>query len=152
MNANYFLSVDQIEEEWAKDAIIDKTRLADESLRIPQLHSKYSKFWRKARAEARSLAGELKRLKLAKTEFYTQGESKETRARGWQLAPKGALKKTDAPSYVEADPDVLAKVEQLGPADDVVKLLESILEVINKRSFHIANALGTEKFSAGLDR
>ena len=152
VSGNYFLSADQIEEEWARDCIIDKTRLTDESLKIPQLHSKYIKWWRLARREARSKAGELKRLKLDKTEFYTQGPSNEHRHRGWQMVPKGALKKTDASAYVEADPDVLALVDELGAADDTVKLLESILETINKRSFHINNALGTEKFLNGLDR
>ena len=35
------MDLDKIQEMWEKDARIDPDNLHDESLRIPQLHSKY---------------------------------------------------------------------------------------------------------------
>ena len=35
------MNLEQIQEMWQKDAVIDPDNLHDESLKIPQLHSKY---------------------------------------------------------------------------------------------------------------
>ena len=35
------LSLDEIQEMWQRDSVIDPDNLHDESLKIPQLHSKY---------------------------------------------------------------------------------------------------------------
>ena len=35
------MDLDKIQEMWRKDAVIDPDNLHDESLKIPQLHSKY---------------------------------------------------------------------------------------------------------------
>ena len=35
------MDLDKIQEMWQKDAVIDPDNLHDESLKIPQLHSKY---------------------------------------------------------------------------------------------------------------
>ena len=35
------MNLDKIQEMWERDAVIDPDNLHDESLRIPQLHSKY---------------------------------------------------------------------------------------------------------------
>ena len=35
------MNLDKIQEMWERDAVIDPDNLHDESLKIPQLHSKY---------------------------------------------------------------------------------------------------------------
>ena len=35
------MNLDEIQEMWQRDSVIDPDNLHDESLRIPQLHSKY---------------------------------------------------------------------------------------------------------------
>lgn len=149
---NFFVSVDDILEEWEKDSRLDRSDMAGESLKVPQLHSKYIKYHRHAKRTLRGVQAEMKRLKLDKREFYTKGASKETRARGWRPAPQGLLAKDEAQLYIEADPELQEMTEKLGTAEDTVAVLDEILKTIHNRSFHISNALGWEKFLAGLDK
>ena len=39
------MTLDQMMEEWRKDSSIDTTELGNESLKIPELHSKYLKIY-----------------------------------------------------------------------------------------------------------
>ena len=152
MTTNFFVAIDEVLEEWGHDAVIDKENLAGESIRVDQLIHKYQKYWFQASRVARGLAGDLKRLRLEKFEFYTKGASKERKPTGWRQAPQGLLTKTEASQYVDADPDVLALVDRLGAANDALTLIEEIRETLKKRTFHISNALNSEKFFAGVDR
>ena len=44
------MTMEEIMEAWSNDSNIDRTELGEESLKIPQLHSKYYKMliWRNA--------------------------------------------------------------------------------------------------------
>ena len=71
------MKLDEIYVEWKKDSEIDTTSLGDESLKIPKLHHKYFQIYSAEKLLLRKYETELKQLKLAKYEFYTQGPSKE---------------------------------------------------------------------------
>ena len=64
------MTLDQLMEEWKKDAPVDSTELAIASLKIPELHSKYLKIYFEERRKLKGLEFQSKELFLKKYEYY----------------------------------------------------------------------------------
>ena len=143
------MKLESIFENWEQDSKIDKMELGDESLRISTLHHKYHKFYTNERLMLRQLEADLKTLKLEKFEFYTQGPTKETQERGWQLPPIGKVIRSDAQQYVDADKDIVNLSLRIGIQHEKIELLESILKTLHNRGFQIKTALDWIKFTNG---
>jgi hypothetical protein len=134
---------------WEKDSVIDKTELADESLKIPKLHHKYYSMFVAERVALRKLESELKKLKLDKYEFYTQGPTDETKERGWRMPARGMILKADIPMYMEADQDIVDLSLKIGMQQEKVEFLESIIKTFQTRGYIIKNAIDFTKFTMG---
>ena len=64
------MTIDDIHAMWAKDAKIERDELADESMKIPQLHSKYLKIYSAERLKLKSIDFKHKELLRLKHEYY----------------------------------------------------------------------------------
>lgn len=144
------LNFEELFNEWDKDSDLDKTRLDDESLKIPKLHHKYYRLFIAEKSKLRRLEGEMKKLRLEKTEFYSQGHNDETKAKGWKLPAKGIIIKADVPMYVEADADVIDLSLKVGIQQEKIEFLESIIKTLNNRGYNINTAVNFIKFVNGL--
>lgn len=144
------MNFEELFAEWEKDSTIDKTKLDDESLRVTKLHHKYYKFFVTEKSKLRQLENELKKLKLEKTEFYTQGHNEETRVKGWKLPAKGIIIKSDVSMYVEADLDIINITLKIGIQQEKIEFLESIIKSLNNRGYNIKTAVEFIKFMNGL--
>ena len=91
----------------------------------------------------------MKRLKLDKYEFFTQGPSEETRDKGWRLPPKGMILKGDIPMYMDADQDIIDLNLKIGTQQEKVEFLESVIKTIINRNFVIKNAIEWNRFTMG---
>ena len=134
---------------WEKDSTIDRTELADGSLKIPKLHHKYYSMFVAERTVLRRLESEMKKLKLDKYEFYTQGHTEETKEKGWRLSAKGLILKADIPMYMEADQDIIDLSLKIGMQQEKVEFLESIIKTFQTRGYIIKNAIEFTKFTMG---
>jgi hypothetical protein len=134
---------------WETDSDIDKTELGDESLKIPKLHHKYYTVFVNERSMLKKLESNMKKLKLEKYEFYTQGHNEETREKKWKLPAKGMILKADIPMYIEADDDIIDMSLKIGVQQEKVEFLESILGTIKFRSNVIKNAIDWTRFTMG---
>jgi hypothetical protein len=134
---------------WEKDSTIDRTELADESLKIPKLHHKYYSMFVAERTVLRRLESEMKKLKLDKYEFYTQGHTEETKEKGWRLPAKGLILKADIPMYMEADQDIIDLSLKIGMQQEKVEFLESIIKTFQTRGYIIKSAIDFTKFTMG---
>jgi len=143
------MKIEQIFEEWEKDATIDKTELGDESIKIPKLHHKYYRVFISERLLLRKLEADLKQLKLEKYEFYTQGPSKETKDKGWELPARGVILKSDLPTYIDADKDIVELTLKIGYQQEKLELLESIIKSLQVRGYQIKAAIDWTKFTMG---
>ena len=143
------MKFEDIHAAWEKDSVIDRTELGDESLRIPKLHHKYYTMLVAEKATLRKLDSCMKKLKLEKYEFYTQGHTDETKAKGWKLPARGMILKNDIPMYMEADPDVVDLSLRIGVQQEKVDFLTSILESVRFRSNAIKNAIDWARFTMG---
>ena len=143
------MKIEDIQAMWSEDAKIDHTELSHEALRIPSLHSKYFNVFTAERLRLRKYEMELKKLKLEKYEFFTQGPTKETHDRGWKLPPVGKVIKSEVNSYIDADDDVINITLKIGIQQEKVEMLDSIIRSLNNRGFLIKNAIDFEKFKMG---
>jgi len=134
---------------WETDSKIDRTELSDESLKIPQLHHKYYKIFTNERLLLRKLEADAKILKLEKYEFYTQGHTKETQDKGWELPSRGMILKADLPMYMESDKEIIELNLKIGYQLEKIELLENIIKTISNRGFQIKNAIDWNKFIQG---
>lgn len=143
------MKFEDVFEEWKKDSDIDRTELANESLRIPSLHHKYYKILVAEKSLLKKLEADMKQLKLSKYEFYSQGHTEETKALGWQLPARGMILKADIPMYMEADKDIVELSLRIGMQQEKVEFLESIIKSFQTRGYIIKNAIDFMKYLSG---
>jgi len=139
---------DDIFDEWEKDCRIDRTQLDVESLATPRIHAKYMRMYHSERNKLKILRADLSKLKLAKYEFYIQGPSEETRAKGWRY-PKGKILKSDIGLYMDADTDIIDMNLQVGYLEERISALENIIRNLNNRGFQIKNAIDFLRWTNG---
>jgi hypothetical protein len=143
------MKLEELYELWDKDSDIDTTDLGNESIKIPKLHNKYYRLYTSEKLLLRKYEAEMKSLKLAKYEFYTQGPSAESRELGWEMPSRGMILKQEMPMYMEGDKELIALSLKIGLQQEKVELLESIIKSFVNRGFQIKSAIDWHKFTMG---
>ena len=143
------MKIEELHQLWEKDSGIDRSELGEESLRIPQLHSKYYKLYSEERTTLRKWEVEFKRMYREKHEYYNGVLSEEDlRANGWEPFSLRVLK-TDIPMYMDADKDVARAKSMISAQQDKVEFIESIIKSLPSRGYQINAAITWEKFKVG---
>jgi len=144
------MTLDQMMEEWRKDASIDTTELGTESTKIPELHSKYLKIYFDERRKLKAMEFQSKDLYLKKYEYYhgrmSQDELDEL---NWEPFVK-RLMKNEIDLYLESDKDIITTNIKVVNQKEKLNFLEEVLKNINQRNFQIKNAIEWKKFTNGL--
>jgi hypothetical protein len=143
------MKIEEILDLWKEDSNIDRTELGDESLKIPKLHHKYYQIFIQEKLILRSYDSDMKKIKLDKYEFFTQGHTEETRDKGWELPARGMILKADIPMYMEADKEIIKLSLKIGLQQEKIELLESIIKSLNNRGYNIKSAIDWQKFTMG---
>ena len=65
------MNIDKIQEMWERDATIDPDNLHDESLKIPQLHSKYYTLYNTITLLREKARTQYNKIRLERYNFYT---------------------------------------------------------------------------------
>lgn len=143
------MTLDEIHEQWSKDSKIDRDELADESIKIPQLHSKYMKMYSHERLRLKNIEFEFKVLAKLKNEYYSGTIADEDLVeKGWEPNPLKILK-SDIQMYIDADPEVIALLQKRAMQQEKVDTIENIIRSINTRGFQIKNAVDWIRFTNG---
>ena len=143
------MKIDEILNLWKEDCVIDKTEIGDEAIKIAKLHHKYFQILVNERFTLKSHEAEMKKLKLEKYEFFTQGPNEDTQKKGWKLPAKGIILKTDIPMYMDADDDIIRISLRIGIQQEKIELLESIIKTIMNRGYNLKVVLEWQKFING---
>lgn len=143
------MKLEEIFEHWKKDSEIDKTELGEEALKIAKLHHKYYQILVGEKLLLRSHEFDMKRLKLEKYEFFSQGPNEETQEKGWKLPAKGLILKADIPMYMDADEDIIKLSLKIGILQEKIELLESIIKTLMNRGYNVKAAIDFYKFING---
>ena len=143
------MKLDEIYEHWGKDSEIDSTELGSEATKIPKLHHKYYQIFIKERMLLKSYEAEMKKLKLDKYEFFSQGHNENTKEKGWELPARGMILKTDIPMHMDADKDIINLSLKIGMQFEKVEFLESIIKSFTNRGYLVKSAIDWARFTSG---
>ena len=143
------MKLKEIQEAWERDSCIDRSELGEESLRIPQLHSKYYNIFSDERMSLRTIERSLNNLKRIKYEYYNGTISQdELESQGWEPNPLKILK-SDIPMYIDADKEVQELQARMDLQSDKVEFVESIIKSLPARGYQIKAAIDWERFKVG---
>ena len=144
------MTLEEIQAQWSKDAPFDRTDLASEASRIPQMHSKYFKIFSVERLLLRKLEQESKQLWKDLWEYY-QGnfDYEELKDRGWDQINQRILK-SDLNIYIDSNQNWIDNNLKVAYQKEKVDFLEAIIKSLNNRGFNINAAIQWEKFKVGI--
>jgi hypothetical protein len=144
------MKLEEIQTMWERDSQIDRTELGEESLRIPQLHSKYLKVFSQERLVLRKMEGDYKRLFRDKFEWYAGTISQELlNEYNWEPNPLKILR-TDIPMHLEADAELNNADLRIEMQKEKVEVVEAIIKSLTTRGYNIKSAIEWEKFKMGV--
>ena len=143
------MDLEKIQEMWENDSTIDPDNLHDESLKIPQLHSKYYTIYNTITLLREKARETYNRVRLERHNYYTGKAPAEVYAEDpfpYKVRDKEALQR-----YMEAD-DKLNSIDlKIRYYDVMLKFLEEIIKTVANRTFQIKNAIEWHKFQAGFN-
>ena len=143
------MNLDQIQEMWQKDSVIDPDNLHDESLKIPQLHSKYYNLYNTIILLREKARDTYNRVRLERYNYYTGKAPVEVYVE--EPFPYKVREKDAIQRHMEAD-ERLSKVDlKIKYYDLMLKFLEEIIKTISNRTYQIKNAIEFMKFTAGFN-
>jgi hypothetical protein len=143
------MNLDEIQNMWEKDSIIDPDNLHDESLKIPQLHSKYYTIYNTITLLREKARESYNRIRLERYNYYTGKAPAEVYIEEpfpYKIRDKDSLQR-----HMEAD-EALNKIDlKLKYYDIMLKFLEEIIKTISNRTYQIKNAIEWNRFQAGFN-
>lgn len=140
------IDIDFVKEEWTKDSVMDQDLLDHESIKIPQLHSKYLNYLSDVRLIKVKKEQEYKKILREKFEYYTgKADAEIYKQKPFDLK----ILKQDVQLYIESDDEVQKSLNILNYYKEMMFVLEKILENINTRGFQIKNSIDWQKFMQG---
>lgn len=144
------MTFDELRKEVETDLAIDMSELGVESIRTPQIHSKYLNHFYDLRTIVRRLRSEHAELRKAKWMWISgkMGEE-ELRERGWEPHPLRVLRQ-DMDMHLSADPDIRDLEAKIALQEERISYIESVLRQVNQRQWLIRNAVDFLKFKNGI--
>jgi hypothetical protein len=143
------MTLEEINELWAKDSKINEVDLGNEALKIPKLHNKYYTLYVKEMLRVKKLKAELKELEMAKHEYYTGTMAEEDlKARGWKPYSLKIMK-SEVSRYIDSDKEIIDMSLKIDYFVQTASYLEDIIRQINNRNFVIKSAIDWSKFQSG---
>ena len=141
------MDLEKIQAMWEKDSHIDPDNLHDESLKIPQLHSKYYTLYNTITLLREKAREQYNKVRLERYNYYTGKSPAEVYVE--EPFPYKVREKDAIQRHLEAD-DKMNKIDmKIKYYDVMLKFLEEIIRVISNRTYQIKNAIEWNKFQAG---
>ena len=141
------MDLDKIQSMWAEDAKIDPDNLHDESLKIPQLHSKYYTIYNTISLLREKARESYNRIRLERHNYYTGKAPAEVYVEDpfpYKVREKDAIQR-----HMEADEKLNTIDMKIKYYDVTLKFLEEIIRNISGRTYQIKNAIEWQKFQSG---
>ena len=141
------MNLEQIQEMWQKDSVMDPDNLHNESLKIPQLHSKYYILYNTITLLREKAKTSYSKVRLERYNYYSgkaPAEVYEQEPFPYKVRDKEALQR-----HMDADEKLSAIELKVRYYDTQLKFLEEIIKTISNRSYQIKNAIEWHQFQAG---
>ena len=142
------IDLDTIQKMWEEDAKIDPDNLHTESLNIPTLHAKYFEIYNNIFLLRKKADQQKRNIRHNRYEYYSGKADPETYVEN--PFPKKIRDKDTLQKYLDADEKLSSVCLKIDYYDTMLVYIESILKVIQNRTYQIKNAIEFMRFNAGL--
>ena len=140
------MTLEELENLADVDLKIKDIELDIESLKIPQLHNKYSKFHNQFINLLKKSEQNRDILIREKWEYYTGKASPSV----YQAQPFNLkILRQDVDKYIDSDEDIIKLKQKSDYLNTVVDFLDRTVRQISNRTFTIKNAIDWKKFISG---
>lgn len=140
------MHINDLQLMWKEDSIIDPDNLHLESLRIPQLHSKYYEIFNNILLLKKKAEEEKNKTRLKKYEYYTGKADPEEYQNVYQ---KRIRDKEHLQSCMNADDDLVKISLKIDYYDTMLNYINDILKMIHSRTYQIKNSIEYQKYISG---
>ena len=140
--------LDTIQDMWEKAAKIDRDTLHDESLNIPALHEKYFQIYNTIFLLRKKAEQQRKNIRHERYEYFSGKADPDVYIQN--PFPKKIRDKDTMTKYLDADEKLSNSSLKIEYYDTMLTYLESILKVIQNRTYQIKNAIEFMIFNAGM--
>jgi hypothetical protein len=144
------MTLDELQQAWAVDCVIDEQNPDKASAKSPQLHSKYLNELISFKMKLNKIQLDMLELKNAKTKYF-RGEMtrEELNERGWVQWQYKTLK-SEIESLLDGDSDMQKLYAREAYVKTAIYFLESVIGEIRSRSFHCKNIITWMQFRSGV--
>lgn len=140
--------LDMIQKMWEQDSKIDTDNLHTESLNIPMLHAKYFEMYNNIVLLKKKAEQQKRNIRHERYEYYSGKADPDVYVEN--PFPKKIRDKDTMQKYLDADEKLSQVCLKIDYYDTMLNYIESILKVIQNRTYQIKNAIEFIKFTAGL--
>jgi hypothetical protein len=140
--------LDVIQKMWEEDCKIDPDNLHTESLNIASLHAKYFDIYNNIVLLKKKAEQQRKNIRHDRYEYYTGKADPDVYVEN--PFPKKIRDKETLQKYLDADEKLSQVCLKLEYYDTMLNYIESILKMIQNRTYQIKNAIEFVRFTAGL--
>ena len=141
------MNLEQIQEMWQKDSVIDPDNLHDESLKIPQLHSKYYTIYNTITLLREKARESYNRIRLERHNYYTGKAPAEVYVE--EPFPYKVREKDAIQRHMDADEKMSTINMKIKYYYVTLKFLEEIIRNVSNRTYQIKNAIEWQQFQSG---
>ena len=142
------ITLDKLQEMWEKDSKINPDELHTESLNIPSLHAKYFELYNTIFLLRKKAEQQRKNIRHERYEYFSGKADPDVYIEN--PFPKKIRDKDTMTKYLDADDKLSNSSLKIDYYDTMLVYLESILKVIQNRSFQIKNAIEFMRFNSWL--
>ena len=140
------MNLDEIQEMWAKDCVIDDVMLDTASMKIPQLHAKYITLHNEFSLLLKKAKQELNRTTHQRTLYYSGRGTPDM----YEDSPFDfKLIRSEVPSWVAVDESVNKVEMKVALYETTLSSLSDILKQIHQMSYNIKNMIEWRRFVGG---
>ena len=142
------VTLDKLQEMWERDSDIDRDNLHEESLKIPSLHAKYFDLYNTIFLLRKKAEQQKKNIRHERYEYFSGKASPDVYVEN--PFPKKIRDKDTMNKYLDADKKLSNATLKIDYYDTMLVYLESILKVVQNRTYQIKNAIEFMRFQSGL--
>ena len=141
------LDLEMIQKMWEEDSKIDLDNLHTESINIPKLHAKYFEIYNNIVLLKKKAEQQRKNTRHERYEYFSGKADPAIYVD--KPFPKKIRDKDTMQKYLDSDESLSSVSLKIDYYDTILNYIESILKVIQNRTYQIKNAVEFMKFQAG---
>lgn len=144
------MNIEELQQEWEQDTLIDDNHLDKEAIRSAKLHAKYLRHLIQCKLKVAKMRADYNTTRQNKFRWYRGEMGKdELTALGWNQWQGVKPLKNEMDEFLTGDADLNSLNIKIEYMSSMLSMLESIMGQIKSRDWQIRSAVDFKKFISG---